>query len=207
MHAQPEQKRGPGRPPGSTRQKIEQQRLISGGGDAKGQEKATTPPYLCSTTSCDSSTLSLFLPPPPGKPLDGSPLKKKSKLDGDDGPVKPLGPAGTGAGGDAADAIKNNPRKWNVTQVCDFIKSMGYAEYVEDFVLQEIDGVALMLLDKDVLMSSMQVRQTSEKLRRVLHTTFLLLLLCCCFFLQMKLGPALKICDEVKQMQEKLKQN
>ncbi len=78
------------------------------------------------------------------------------------------------------DAKTGNPRKWSVTQVCDFVRSIpGCAEYVEDFGLQEIDGVALMLLRPEILMSSMQI----------------------------KLGPALKICRAVESMQEELKQN
>ncbi len=63
--------------------------------------------------------------------------------------------------------------------MCDFVRSIpGCAEYVDDFVLQEIDGVALMLLRPEILMSSMQI----------------------------KLGPALKICKAVEAMQEQQNQ-
>ena len=65
-------------------------------------------------------------------------------------------------------------------QVCDFVKNLsGCSDYVEDFQLQEIDGQALMLLKADHLMSAMQI----------------------------KLGPALKICSAIDEMREALKQN
>jgi len=75
---------------------------------------------------------------------------------------------------------KNNPLKWNVQQVCDFIKKLpGCSDYVEDFALQEIDGQALMLLQADHLMSAMSI----------------------------KLGPALKICEQVKVLKDELAKN
>lgn len=75
---------------------------------------------------------------------------------------------------------KNNPLKWNVQQVCDFIKALpGCSDYVEDFAVQEIDGQALMLLQADHLMSAMSI----------------------------KLGPALKICQEVKSLKDELAKN
>ena len=65
-------------------------------------------------------------------------------------------------------------------QVCDFVKGLsGCSDYVEDFLLQEIDGQALMLLKADHLMSAMSI----------------------------KLGPALKICSAIDAMREELKQN
>ena len=43
--------------------------------------------------------------------------------------------------------VKNNPLKWNVVQVCDFIKNLpGCSDYAEDFALQEIDGQVLFIL-------------------------------------------------------------
>lgn len=64
--------------------------------------------------------------------------------------------------------------------MCDFIKNLsGCSDYVDDFMLQEIDGQALMLLKADHLMSAMQI----------------------------KLGPALKICSAVDALREELKQN
>ena len=78
------------------------------------------------------------------------------------------------------DVVTNNPLKWTVTQVCDFVKNLaGCAEYVEDFQLQEIDGQALMLLKADHLMSAMSI----------------------------KLGPALKICSAIEGMREELSKN
>ena len=73
--------------------------------------------------------------------------------------------------------LRGNPLKWNVTEVCDFIKNLpGCGEYVEDFAQQEIDGQALMLLKADHLMSAMSI----------------------------KLGPALKICSHIEQIREEL---
>lgn len=75
---------------------------------------------------------------------------------------------------------KNNPLKWNVQQVCDFIKNLpGCSDYVEDFALQEIDGQALMLLGAEHLMSAMSI----------------------------KLGPALKICEQVKVLKDEINKN
>jgi len=57
------------------------------------------------------------------------------------------------------------------------VKSLpGCAEYVEDFLVQEIDGQALMLLKTEHLMTAMSIR----------------------------LGPALKICSAVETMREQL---
>jgi hypothetical protein len=73
-----------------------------------------------------------------------------------------------------------NPLKWNVSEVCDFVKALpGCAEYVEEFAAQEIDGQALMLLKADHLMSAMSI----------------------------KLGPALKICSHIEQIREELNRN
>jgi SAM domain (Sterile alpha motif) len=73
-----------------------------------------------------------------------------------------------------------NPLKWNVGEVCDFIKALpGCSEYVEEFAAQEIDGQALMLLKADHLMSAMSI----------------------------KLGPALKICSHIEQIREELNRN
>merc|ERR1712242_651061 len=75
---------------------------------------------------------------------------------------------------------KNNPLKWNVQQVCDFIKNLpGCSDYVEDFALQEIDGQALMLLGAEHLMTAMSI----------------------------KLGPALKICEQVKALKDEIAKN
>jgi hypothetical protein len=73
-----------------------------------------------------------------------------------------------------------NPLKWNVGEVCDFIKALpGCSEYVEEFAAQEIDGQALMLLKADHLMTAMAI----------------------------KLGPALKICSHIEQIREELNRN
>ena len=78
------------------------------------------------------------------------------------------------------DIVLNNPLKWTVSQVCDFVKTLpGCSDYVDDFQLQEIDGQALMLLKADILMRAMAI----------------------------KLGPALKICNAIEAIREELKQN
>lgn len=59
-----------------------------------------------------------------------------------------------------------------MTEVADFVRSLGCADYADDFAMQEIDGQALMLLKADHLMSAMS----------------------------MKLGPALKICAKIDAM-------
>ena len=80
----------------------------------------------------------------------------------------------------ALTSVRGNPLKWNVTEVCDFIKNLpGCAEYVDDFAQQEIDGQALMLLKADHLMTAMSI----------------------------KLGPALKICSHITQIREELNKN
>lgn len=60
-----------------------------------------------------------------------------------------------------------------VTEVYDFIQSMpGCREYAEEFRSQEIDGQALLLLKEDHLMTAMNI----------------------------KLGPALKICSKINSL-------
>ncbi|XP_052821451.1 polyhomeotic-like protein 2 isoform X3 [Mya arenaria] len=68
-----------------------------------------------------------------------------------------------------------SPTKWNVQEVYEFIKNLqGCAMYAEEFRSQEIDGQALLLLKEDHLMSTMN----------------------------MKLGPALKICARINAIKE-----
>lgn len=69
------------------------------------------------------------------------------------------------------DEPKVNPMKWGVSEVVDFVKSLpGCTEYAGDFAEHEIDGQALLLLKEDHLMSAMN----------------------------MKLGPALKLCSKIE---------
>jgi len=135
-------KRGPGRPPGSTKNILDQQKV-----DSK------------------------------GKPVGGEPPEKKQKSEKDI--VAPLTNANDREEV-TTPVVKDNPLKWNVLQVCDFIKNLpGCSDYAEDFALQEIDGQALMLLKADHLMSAMAI----------------------------KLGPALKICSQISLMREELHLN
>ncbi|XP_022341239.2 uncharacterized protein LOC111135445 isoform X1 [Crassostrea virginica] len=69
-----------------------------------------------------------------------------------------------------SDNTITHPGKWTVTEVYEFIKGMpGCSPYADEFKSQEIDGQALMLLKEDHLMTTMN----------------------------MKLGPALKICAKI----------
>ncbi|XP_065565501.1 polyhomeotic-like protein 3 isoform X2 [Artemia franciscana] len=69
--------------------------------------------------------------------------------------------------------VKNDPSKWTARDVAEFVRNLpGCDEYADEFLVQEIDGQALMLLKADHLMSAMN----------------------------MKLGPALKICAKIESM-------
>ena len=112
-----------------------------------------------------------------GKISNDPPPLKKAKLDAGDNDSTPSTDSGNQP---TVDVVKNNPLKWNVEQVCDFVKNLaGCSDYVEDFQLQEIDGQALMLLKADHLMSAMSI----------------------------KLGPALKICSAIEGMRDELSKN
>ena len=112
-----------------------------------------------------------------GKISNDPPPLKKAKLDAGDNDSTPSTDSGNQL---TVDVVKNNPLKWNVEQVCDFVKNLaGCSDYVEDFQLQEIDGQALMLLKADHLMSAMSI----------------------------KLGPALKICSAIEGMRDELSKN
>ena len=174
-----EKKRGPGRPPGSTKSNIEHQRLL--------QQQQLQLQQQGDIVKVNNNK---------NEPVP--PAIKKAKLDFESGPPTlssalappaaasiPPSSIGTGTHHENKtkyniDVVNNNPLKWNVTQVCDFVKTLpGCSDYVEDFQLQEIDGQALMLLKADHLMSAMAI----------------------------KLGPALKICNAIEAMREELKQN
>nr|XP_033779778.1 polyhomeotic-like protein 1 [Geotrypetes seraphini] len=71
--------------------------------------------------------------------------------------------------------LSSNPNRWSVEEVYEFIASLqGCQEIAEDFRSQEIDGQALLLLKEEHLMSAMN----------------------------MKLGPALKICAKINVLKE-----
>ncbi|KAK5933577.1 hypothetical protein CgunFtcFv8_014045 [Champsocephalus gunnari] len=71
--------------------------------------------------------------------------------------------------------IPNDPTKWNVEQVYDFIRSLpGCQEIADEFRSQEIDGQAMLLLKEDHLMSAMNI----------------------------KLGPALKIFARINMLKD-----
>ncbi|XP_051990601.1 polyhomeotic-like protein 3 isoform X2 [Xyrauchen texanus] len=71
--------------------------------------------------------------------------------------------------------LDSRPSQWSVEQVCFFINSLpGCHAIAADFQSQEIDGQALMLLTEDHLMNAMNI----------------------------KLGPALKICAQINSLKE-----
>lgn len=66
--------------------------------------------------------------------------------------------------------------KWSVDEVCDYIRSLnGYSDYAEDFLNHEIDGQALVLLNENHLVNTMNI----------------------------KLGPALKIMSQIEAIKKK----
>lgn len=79
-----------------------------------------------------------------------------------------------------ADAEQEEPIsflvKWSVDEVCDYIRSLpGYSDYAEDFANHEIDGQALVLLNENHLVKTMNI----------------------------KLGPALKIMSQIEAIKIK----
>uniref|UniRef100_A0A3Q4GR55 Polyhomeotic homolog 2b (Drosophila) n=1 Tax=Neolamprologus brichardi TaxID=32507 RepID=A0A3Q4GR55_NEOBR len=71
--------------------------------------------------------------------------------------------------------VPNDPTKWNVEEVYEFIRSLpGCQEIADEFRSQEIDGQALLLLKEDHLMSTMNI----------------------------KLGPALKIFARINMLKD-----
>merc|ERR1719317_528137 len=147
-------KRGPGRPPGSNNKTSEQNVKAKSTGEPP--EKKSKPDKESVAPLTNGSSLNKPTPPTPA-------------------PAPPVQPPLT-----AIVKEKDNPLKWNVSQVCDFIKNLpGCSDYVEDFAVQEIDGQALMLLQADHLMTAMSI----------------------------KLGPALKICEQVKHLKDELNKN
>ncbi|XP_077202381.1 polyhomeotic-like protein 1 isoform X2 [Paroedura picta] len=84
-------------------------------------------------------------------------------------------PAGTDLHGINPVFLSSNPSRWSVEEVYEFIASLqGCQEIAEEFRSQEIDGQALLLLKEEHLMSAMNI----------------------------KLGPALKICAKINVLKE-----
>lgn len=76
---------------------------------------------------------------------------------------------------DGASFLSSTPAQWSVAEVCRFISSLqGCEELALQFLSQEIDGQALLLLREDHLISTMNI----------------------------KLGPALKICASINSLRE-----
>ncbi|XP_051721777.1 polyhomeotic-like protein 1 [Ctenopharyngodon idella] len=71
--------------------------------------------------------------------------------------------------------LSGNPARWSVEEVCQFISSLqGCEDLASQFLSQEIDGQALLLLKEEHLMSTMNI----------------------------KLGPALKICASINSLRD-----
>uniref|UniRef100_A0A8C5DWT0 Polyhomeotic-like protein 1 n=1 Tax=Gouania willdenowi TaxID=441366 RepID=A0A8C5DWT0_GOUWI len=76
---------------------------------------------------------------------------------------------------EGAHFLSTTPSQWSVEEVCRFISSLqGCEELAAQFLSQEIDGQALLLLREDHLISTMNI----------------------------KLGPALKICASINSLRE-----
>ncbi|XP_014896257.1 polyhomeotic-like protein 1 [Poecilia latipinna] len=76
---------------------------------------------------------------------------------------------------EGASFLSATPAQWSVEEVCKFISSLqGCEELAAQFLSQEIDGQALLLLREDHLISTMNI----------------------------KLGPALKICASINSLRE-----
>ncbi|XP_071805607.1 uncharacterized protein [Asterias amurensis] len=108
----------------------------------------------------ESSSLesSMTFSPSPNSEVDETPPVSDDAFD------DPAGPEG-------------DPAKWSVQDVYDFIHTLpGCSDYADEFLRQEIDGQALMLLKEDHLMTAMN----------------------------MKLGPALKIISRIYSLKEKI---
>lgn len=66
--------------------------------------------------------------------------------------------------------------KWSVDEVCEYVRGLaGYSDYAEDFASHEIDGQALVLLNENHLVNTMNI----------------------------KLGPALKIMPQIETLKKK----
>ncbi|XP_036394027.1 polyhomeotic-like protein 1 [Megalops cyprinoides] len=85
---------------------------------------------------------------------------------------------GSGTGGlplDSGHFLSGSPSHWSVEEVCQFISSLqGCEDLASQFLSQEIDGQALLLLREEHLMSTMNI----------------------------KLGPALKICASINNLRD-----
>merc|ERR1719458_1246309 len=153
-------KRGPGRPPGSNNKNPSVKNGTTTGSNNNNGNSETPE----KRSKVDQS----------GKQEAVTPLTSLQK------PAPTQNPAAPPPAPLVAALPKVNIARWSVTEVCDFIKKLpGCSDYVEDFMVQEIDGQALMLLQADHLMSAMSI----------------------------KLGPALKICEQVNQLKSDFAKN
>ncbi|XP_057176121.1 polyhomeotic-like protein 2 isoform X2 [Triplophysa rosa] len=132
-----------------------------------------------------AATGASMLSPHPSHPSHGG-SSLCSDMSSYDEPVSPLSAASSGAqrlpNEERSELpfltqhfLASDPIKWNVEDVYEFICSLqGCQEIAEEFRSQEIDGQALLLLKEDHLMSTMNI----------------------------KLGPALKIFDQINMLKD-----
>ncbi|XP_077382956.1 polyhomeotic-like protein 1 isoform X2 [Festucalex cinctus] len=98
-----------------------------------------------------------------------------SRAEQDNAPQSDAASAPGGLPMETAGFLSATPAQWSVEEVCRFISSLqGCEELAAHFLSQEIDGQALMLLREDHLISTMNI----------------------------KLGPALKICASINSLRE-----
>ncbi|KAM6967440.1 polyhomeotic-like protein 1 [Aplochiton taeniatus] len=91
------------------------------------------------------------------------------------GPQSDRAAPATSGSMDEANFLSGNPGSWGVEEVCRFIASLqGCEEISSQFLSQEIDGQALLLLKEEHLISTMNI----------------------------KLGPALKICASINSLRD-----
>lgn len=103
---------------------------------------------------------------------DSSKLKRRYF---DSPPVSPVRPHVPVVEGRDGSVVPLSPSKWSVDHVCEFIESLPDAKsFSKDFRANEIDGSALVLIKEDHL----------------IHT------------LNIKLGPALKLCSHIRKLAE-----
>ena len=72
-------------------------------------------------------------------------------------------------------------------------------------MFQEIDGQALMLLQADHLMTAMSIKVMMMMMMMIIIMMMMMIMIIMMVFL--KLGPALKICQEVKSLKDELAKN
>lgn len=104
-----------------------------------------------------------------------SPVRKRKISHFSTPPLSPVIPDIPHVKDESGKTVALSPDKWTVENVCDYISSLPDSKcFAKDFRSQEIDGSALLLIKEDHLISSLNI----------------------------KLGPALKLCSHINKLQE-----